>query len=324
MGKIPCSKHWLNNGGFTLTHGLQGGSPALNAGDNTLTASTTDQRGATRISGIVDIGAVESQLTLSATAGNNQSTTVDTLFGTDLAVTLQNEFGGTAPGAGISITFTPATLGASGTFSGGNTVITNASGTATANPLQANTIIGNHTVAASLDGSNVNFNLTNTVGDAANVTIVNGNNQSAITNQTFNESLKVLITDDFGNPIANQTVTFAVPTAGASAILNQNSVTTDSNGFATVGLTANGNVGSYVILVNVDGTDGNTISLTNDLDIDALQYLVDRDQDPIDSLTNACQTVPAVKLELPSVERDDLGLDEMIELNEQCLPVAKN
>ncbi|BBD69636.1 hemolysin-type calcium-binding region [Nostoc commune NIES-4072] len=53
-----------NNGGNTLTHTLQPGSPAINTGSNALTLSkiNTDQRGAERIAdGIVDIGAVEVQ-----------------------------------------------------------------------------------------------------------------------------------------------------------------------------------------------------------------------------------------------------------------------
>ncbi|MEI1375162.1 DUF4347 domain-containing protein [Nostoc sp. UHCC 0926] len=56
-----------NNGGATLTHALLAGSPAINAGKNSLVPAglTTDQRGAgfDRISnGVVDIGAYEVQL----------------------------------------------------------------------------------------------------------------------------------------------------------------------------------------------------------------------------------------------------------------------
>lgn len=49
-------------GGPTQTHILLPGSPALNAGDNALVTTATDQRGFTRIvNGTVDIGAVEMQ-----------------------------------------------------------------------------------------------------------------------------------------------------------------------------------------------------------------------------------------------------------------------
>jgi hypothetical protein len=63
----PALGPLADNGGPTLTHAPQSGSPAINAGDNaTVTANnlTTDQRGFARISGgTVDIGAVEIQYT---------------------------------------------------------------------------------------------------------------------------------------------------------------------------------------------------------------------------------------------------------------------
>ena len=57
-----------DNGGPTLTHALLLGSPAINAGSNTLALDedgnplTTDQRGEDRFVETVDIGAVESDL----------------------------------------------------------------------------------------------------------------------------------------------------------------------------------------------------------------------------------------------------------------------
>ncbi len=61
-----------NYGGSTQTHALLGGSPAIDAGDNSVTGApynlTTDQTGfARQVNGTVDIGAYENQLTLSPT-----------------------------------------------------------------------------------------------------------------------------------------------------------------------------------------------------------------------------------------------------------------
>lgn len=54
-----------DNGGFTKTHALQSGSPAIDAGDNT-DAPATDQRGMSRIfNDVTDIGAVESDTDMS-------------------------------------------------------------------------------------------------------------------------------------------------------------------------------------------------------------------------------------------------------------------
>ncbi|MCR9201647.1 MAG: right-handed parallel beta-helix repeat-containing protein [Planctomycetaceae bacterium] len=62
-----------DNGGTTLTHALASGSAAINAGNDTLAlnadgaALVTDQRGAARIVGTVDIGAVEASAATLAT-----------------------------------------------------------------------------------------------------------------------------------------------------------------------------------------------------------------------------------------------------------------
>ena len=50
-----------DNGGPTLTHSLLDGSPAIDAGSDTLVVGLSDQRGRARIFGTVDIGAVEIQ-----------------------------------------------------------------------------------------------------------------------------------------------------------------------------------------------------------------------------------------------------------------------
>ena len=64
-----------DNGGNTVTHALLPGSPAINTGSNANIPAgvTTDQRGNPRIAdGQVDIGAFESQTTLSGTGGRKQ------------------------------------------------------------------------------------------------------------------------------------------------------------------------------------------------------------------------------------------------------------
>ncbi|MBD2516324.1 DUF4347 domain-containing protein [Nostoc sp. FACHB-973] len=73
-----------NNGGATLTHALLAGSPAINAGNNSLVQRSTDQRGAgfDRISdSVVDIGAYEVQ-----------SNTLP-IVNTDTVVTNTNDYG---------------------------------------------------------------------------------------------------------------------------------------------------------------------------------------------------------------------------------------
>ena len=153
-----------NNGGPTRTHIPMLGSSAINFGDPAFAPPPdADQRGLPRVSGSrVDIGAVETNYTLTATAGTPQSTVVNTTFATNLQATVA-ESGRPVPV--VSVTFAPPGSGASGTFAGGNpaVAITNGSGVATAPPFTANGTAGSYNVTATVTGipAPANFSLTN-------------------------------------------------------------------------------------------------------------------------------------------------------------------
>ncbi|MBI1763003.1 MAG: hypothetical protein HYR56_16370, partial [Acidobacteria bacterium] len=149
-----------NYGGTTNTHALLPGSPAINAGTSS-GAPTNDQRGSARF-GATDIGAFESQgFTLAVTSGNNQSTTVNTAFGSLLSLTVAALSAG-EPVNGGQVTFMPPGAGASASIAGNPATISGgaaSSGTVTAN----GTAGGPYNVAASATGAaSVNFALTNT------------------------------------------------------------------------------------------------------------------------------------------------------------------
>jgi len=188
-----------NNGGPTPTHLLLLGSPAINAGSNgNLPADTLDlnnngntaeplpidQRGVgfpRIVLTTVDIGAVEVNYAISATAGTPQSATVNTTFSTALKATV-TESG--IPQNNLSVTFTAPGSGASGAFGASTTAVavTNSSGLATAPTFTANAIGGPYNVVASLAGNlaTANFGLTNL---KANQTI----NFSPIAGKTFGD-----------------------------------------------------------------------------------------------------------------------------------------
>src|SRR5204862_1645738 len=108
-----------NNGGPTRTHIPMLGSSAINFGDPAFAPQPgADQRGLPRVSGSrVDMGAVETNYTLTATAGTPQSTVVNTTFATNLQATVA-ESGRTVPV--VSVTFAPLCSGPRGTFAAGN------------------------------------------------------------------------------------------------------------------------------------------------------------------------------------------------------------
>jgi uncharacterized repeat protein (TIGR01451 family) len=165
-----------NNGGPTQTHLLLPNSPALNAGNTSLALDngsplTTDQRGSgfPRVVGSsVDIGSVEANYTITATAGTPQSAAINTLFSTALKATVKES--NVAVG-GVSVTFTAPASGASGSFSGSSTVTTDGSGVATAPAFTANSIAGIYNVTATLVGTSLTttFSLKNTASTATAV-----------------------------------------------------------------------------------------------------------------------------------------------------------
>jgi hypothetical protein len=213
-------------GGATQTHLLLSGSSAINAGSNanlpqdTLdldkdgdTAETLpfDQRGFPRVvNTIVDIGAVEVgtlNYVVIATAGSGQSATINTQFATQLKVTV-TESGN--PLSGIPVTFTAPASGASGTFSGSATVITDAGGVALAPVFTANGIAGSYQVVARVPDATppATFSLTNTKGQAQ-VTLGNlvqtfTGTQRSVTVTTVPNGLAAIVTyDDSPTPPTN-------------------------------------------------------------------------------------------------------------------------
>jgi hypothetical protein len=173
-----------NYGGLTQTMALLPGSPAISAGSASITGvtlPTTDQRGVPRVrSGVVDIGAFESQgFRIAISGGNNQSTTVDTAFAKPLVVSVSSAHG--EPVDGGFVTFTAPANGASAAFSAGiRTASINGSDQASIN-LLANAIAGGqYIVKATASGGSctVRFSLTNKA-KAADARATSGTQSSA-------------------------------------------------------------------------------------------------------------------------------------------------
>lgn len=184
---VPASLSTLaNNGGPTQTILPLPGSPALNAvpaanlpadtsdadGDsNTGEQLPVDQRGFTRVVGTnADIGAVEANYSVTATAGTPQSAVIDTAFAANLEATVTES--GIARN-NLLVTFTAGSAGgATGAFPGNSSTAnatTNSSGIATAPQFTANsTTGGSYDVTASI-GTGLpiaTFALTNTKAQA--------------------------------------------------------------------------------------------------------------------------------------------------------------
>jgi len=205
---------------------------------------------------------------LAATGGTLQSATVHQAFAAPLAVHVADA-GGNAV-VNTTVTFTPPAEGASAVLSAA-TATTDANGDAQVDA-SANAIAGSYVIAASIDGvaTPVQFELTNTPGPVWTVEVQGSGLQSAVVGQPFGAPLAVHIADADGNAIVGIAVTFVAPAAGASAIVEPTTVTTDASGIASTNATANAIAGSYLVDANVEGSDIFAVfELTNTLDVGA-------------------------------------------------------
>jgi hypothetical protein len=178
--------------------------------------------------------------------------------------------------ANSTVTFTTPATGASGTF------ITNTANIDVANTdvngkvsigIKANTKSGAFTATGGVTGiaSTANFALTNIADSPTAIVTTSGSNQIAVVNQNFANNLVATVTDQYGNPVANSTVTFTTLGTGANGTFVNNAVTTDANGAATIGIKANTKAGSFTTTGNVGNVaTGADFNLTNIADVAGL------------------------------------------------------
>ena len=201
---------------------------------------------------------------ITVTSGSPQSTAISTAFGAVLTATVRDS--GSNPVSGVTVTFAVPGSGASATIAGGLTAVTNASGVATTGILTANSTAGAYIVTASVPSvTAANFNLTNTAGPAASVSVTSGSGQSTVVSTAFGSVLTATVLDAGSNAVAGATVTFTVPGSGASAaIAGGITAVTNASGVATSGVvTANATAGTYNIVASVPSVAGVNFPMTN-------------------------------------------------------------
>lgn len=181
-------------------------------------------------------------------AGNNQIDTVAATLPEAYAVKVVDNFGNGVAGIPVSWSVT----GGGGSIGPSST--TDANGVATS-PRVLGTMVGPHTAQGAvggLSGSPVAFNATATVGAPALFTTVQGTPQTATVATNVSVAPRVRVTDQFTNPIAGHSVTFAV-TAGGGTVNPTTPVLTLADGTATA---------TSWTLGTGAGTNNNTLSAT--------------------------------------------------------------
>ena len=226
---------------------------------------------ATGASGSDTATVIQVPASVTASAGNNQSATIDTAFTTALSVTVKDAGSVVIPNSNVTFTAPAGSTVPSGTFSNSTNTIqiaTNASGVASGT-FTANSKAGAYMVSATVGGLSTTFNLTNTPGAPANIVVTSGSAQSAQIHTTFTNPLIATVTDVGGNLLSGVTVTFTAPAGLNPSLTFSNSSTTISEptnaaGQASSGsMTANGITGGpYNVLASVSSLTVN-FQLTN-------------------------------------------------------------
>jgi adhesin/invasin len=180
------------------------------------------------------------------------------------AVTVKLTDSGNNPVSGVAVTLTAQ--GGSGTLEGTLTVATDVTGTATFNDLAIRTTGTYLLRAAAGTLSAVSSKFQITPAAAANITVFDGNGQTAAVGAAYTAPLRARVQDAFGNPIAGAQVTFQPPAGGASvSFAGSATVTTDSSGIAASPVaTANQTAGGFQVTATTPGApQPATFNLTN-------------------------------------------------------------
>lgn len=266
----PYTKNVFPGLTITFTDGGKGGSfnPASAVTDQTGSASTVytlpTRTGSYTVTastpgyppGLFTETAVHGPATgLFRRNGGNQTATVATTLPIALITVAQDKYGNTVPGVVVNYTDT----GAGGKFSA-NPVTTDSKGLAPSNyttPTTAGILKKIYATASGLN--NLNYVETATAGAATNIAPNSGNGQSASPNTQLPQALVAKVTDQYGNPVSGNSVTFS--DGGAGGTFSTNPVATSSTGLATVNYTTSGNIGTVTIQAAATGVSA-TASFT--------------------------------------------------------------
>jgi adhesin/invasin len=187
--------------------------------------------------------------------GGAQVATAGTAVAVPPQVLVTDAFGN--PVQGASVTF--AVTAGGGTVSPTTAIVTSALGTATVTSWTLGTTAGpdNNTLTATVAGPGIANNpmtvTASAVADApATISVVEGDAQSTTVNTTVTVAPKVLVADQYGNPVPALSVTFAV-TAGGGSVAPTTPVSTAADGTAAV---------TSWTLGTTAGTGNNTLSAT--------------------------------------------------------------
>ena len=222
------------------------------------------------------INVVDAHASVAVVSGTPQNATEGTRYAEPLRVQVRDVFGNPVQGAtvvfrsqgGLTAFDSPSALtGPDGIATVGASAIDTAN---TGVDTVATTVQEFDYLTGKTDGLSdpATFELASIPGSGAFLGITGGAGQHAVVGTPFQGGLKVVVSDEFGNPLPGALVAFTVQPGlgGAGGALSSGLAATDANGVASVGVTANDIPGSYRVTASLPGFPGTsaTFDLTND------------------------------------------------------------
>lgn len=194
--------------------------------------------------------------TLTATSGSNgQTGTVGQALALPVGVTLVDQNG--KPIAGATVNWT--VVGRGGSVASPSST-TDSTGTATVVWTLGDTVGVDSLKAADPFGPSTVITATGDAGQAASLVKVSGDTQSVAAGTAATQPLVVKVVDQFGNPVAGVTVSFAVASGGGN--LSVASGVTDANGEAQTTLTTGATPGANTVTATAGTFAPVTFTLT--------------------------------------------------------------
>jgi uncharacterized protein (TIGR03437 family) len=195
---------------------------------------------------------------LKLVSGNSQSAQAGQALAAPLVVEVDSTTGGPLAGQNVNWTISPA---GAATFGKGSSTATDATGQTSNTVTFVSTANGSAQITATL-ASDATKKFTFTATAIPNITvtglsIVSGNNQSAIVNTSFGAPLVVQLNANNGTAVGVP-VQFSITGPG---ILSANTVNTGANGQASVTVSAGGTAGAVTVTASASGFS-QTFSLT--------------------------------------------------------------
>jgi Bacterial Ig-like domain (group 1) len=231
-------------------------SAVTNSYGNASTTYTVPQKAGTYTLTISGSGFGNVTTTATATSGSatrtiawggaKQSAAAGSNLANPVIAQVQDSYKNGVPGVTVNFTANH------GAVPNPSSVVTDANGLARTT-LRLPTTVSTVTVTASSTGlKNVNFVEYSVAGPAANIAITSGNNQFAPAGAQLPQGLTVLVTDQYGNPVPGNSVTFDDGGAGGT-LSNPNPGVTSTSGTATQLYTLPPSPGTITITTTATG-----------------------------------------------------------------------